>query len=386
MKKSVLILCGLFFWTAAYADGNIELGVEDITGSVSQEDKLDFKKAKQKKAEQKKDEKATSAVDNALNIFSSDKEKKEQKPLSTEELKEKAAAGDVEAQLDLGYMYLYGVNGTSTDYRQALAYYEMAAEKKNAVALNNLGSLYFNGIGTNVDYHKAIALFTEAAELGSNDAAVNLAIIYLGSDSKTKNQNDFKKVHQLLLQAEKTNDVAKYLMGYSYYKGFMVETDYKKAFRLIKAAADAQYDEAQYVLSEFYINGWGTPKNYNRAVQYLRFAVAQGNPDAVVRLADILSEGKMYTRNIKNAHILYNVASVMGKTDAAEKRDEIEKMLRIEDLLAVQADAENYKETPSQLTSFVRQTFGNSLKVYIDTNLNSDMATKIINLELEDDK
>lgn len=159
----------------------------------------------------------------------------------------------------------------------------------------------------------------------------------------------------------------------------MVSPDYKKAFLLIKAAADAQYDEAQYVLSDFYINGWGTPKNYNRAVQYLRMSIAQGNPEAIMRLADILAEGKVYTRNIKNAHVLYNVASVMGMSEAAEKRDDIEKSLRIEDLLAVQSEAENYKPAPSQLTSFIRQTFGNSLKVYIDTNLDSDLATQTVN-------
>ena len=76
---------------------------------------------------------------------------------------------------------------------------------------------------------------------------------------------------------------------------------------------------------------------------------------------------------------LYNVASVMGMSEAAEKRDDIEKSLRIEDLLAVQSEAENYKPAPSQLTSFIRQTFGNSLKVYIDTNLDSDLATQTVN-------
>lgn len=45
-------------------------------------------------------------------------------------MKQKAAAGDIEAQLDLGYMYLYGVNGVKADYKQALAYYEQAAEKR----------------------------------------------------------------------------------------------------------------------------------------------------------------------------------------------------------------------------------------------------------------
>ena len=191
-----------------------------------------------------------------------------------------------------------------------MEYYTKAAEKKNAVALNNLGSLYFNGIGTNIDYSRAIGYFDEAARLGSDDAAVNLAIIYLGSDVKSKNKEDLIKVSELLEQAQPNNNIAKYLSGYGYMKGFLFKQDYAKAFPLIKAAADAGYDEAQLILADFYINGWGTPKNYNRAVQYLKNASAQGNAEAMVRLGDILSEGKIYTRNIMNAHIQYNIAAV----------------------------------------------------------------------------
>lgn len=379
MKNTGFILFGLAVCAAADVcaqSAQLELGVEDIAGAAVKEEKLDFG---QKKQARTKTDKVTSTIGDTLDLFGGEDKSKEKKTVSLEEMKQKAAAGDIEAQLDLGYMYLYGVNGVKADYKQALAYYEQAAEKKNAVALNNLGSLYFNGLGTKVDYPTAIKYFDEAARLGSNDAAVNLAIIYLGSDLQTKSKADFEKIYKLLEQAQTTNNTAKFLLGYAYYKGFLVSPDYKKAFLLIKAAADAQYDEAQYVLSDFYINGWGTPKNYNRAVQYLRMSVAQGNPEAIMRLADILAEGKVYTRNIKNAHVLYNVASVMGMSEAAEKRDDIEKSLRIEDLLAVQSEAENYKPAPSQLTSFIRQTFGNSLKVYIDTNLDSDLATQTVN-------
>jgi hypothetical protein len=88
----------------------------------------------------------------------------------------------------------------------------------------------------------------------------------------------------------------------------------------------------------------------------------------------------MYTRNIMNAHILYNVAAVMGAENAAAKRDALEKQLKIEDLLAIQANAENYKPEPSNQTLFIRQTFGNSLKAYIDMNL-SNIANIITDFE-----
>ena len=295
------------------------------------------------------------------------KNTQEEKALNNiDELKAKADGGDLEAQLDLGYMYLYGVNGTNIDYKQALTYYEMAAKQDSAVAYNNLGSLYFSGIGTDVDYPKAIHFFEEAARLGSSDAAVNLAIIYLGSDTN-KSEEDFKKIHQLLEQAQSENSIAKYLLGYCYLKGFMVKQNQVKAFQLIKPLADEKYDEAQYILTDFYINGWGTTKNYNRAITSLQKAADQGNSAAIMRLADTLVEGKIYTKDIKKAHVLYNVASVMGEKGAAEKRDALESNLAIEDLLAVQAEAEDYKPEPSEKTTFIRQTFGGSLKAYIDS-------------------
>lgn len=296
----------------------------------------------------------------------------EDKQPSPDELQQKADTGDVRAQSDLAYMYLYGLNGLKTDYKKALHYYQLAAEKDDPEALNNLGSLYFNGLGTAVDYAKAIEYFDKATRLGSNDAAVNLAIIYLGSDPSTKKQADFEKIYKLLKQAEPTNNTAKFLIGYSYYQGFLLKQDYKKAFLLIKTVADAQYDEAQYVLANLYINGYGVPKNYTRAVEYLEKSANQGYPAAILELARILEEGKIYPKNIKRAYSLYNVATTMEVEGAAAKRDELEKSLNLNDLLSTQNEAEKYAPSPSPLTSFIRQTFGNSLKIYIDTNMDAD--------------
>lgn len=297
-------------------------------------------------------------------------ENKDENTTTLDELKAKADNGDLEAQLNLGYMYLYGINGLNIDYKQALAYYEEAAKQDSAVANNNLGSLYFSGIGTDVDYDKAIYFFDKAASLGSHDAAVNLAIIYLNANNdENQSPKDFEKIVNLLKQAQTDNSIAKYLLGYGYYKGLFGKKNTTEIFQLVKAAADEQYDEAQYVLAKFYLNGYGTPKNYAHAVEYLQKASDQGNAEAIATLADILAAGKIYKQDIKKAHVLYNVAAVMGVDDAAGKRDALETNLSIEDLLSIQALAENYKEVPSEQTALIRRTFGKSLKAYIDSNI-----------------
>lgn len=361
MKKIFLTVFGVFICAAFPVCAQIDLGVGNFTETSGTKDTQTLSTTQTRT-------KSFSFFDNTINLFSSSKPTQEVKENNIEELKEKAEKGDVEAQLDLAYLYLYGNDNVAIDYAQSFAYYQKAAEQKSSVALNNLGSFYFNGIGTPVNYTKAIEYFDEAARLGSDDAAITLAIIYLGSDIKGKSKDDLKKVLTLLEQAQKNNDIAKYLLGYFYFKGFLVKQDYTKAFSLIKASADAGYDEAQLILADFYINGWGTPKNYNRAVQFLKNAAAQGNAEAMLKLGDILAHGKIYTRDIKAAHIQYNIASVMGMEEAAEKRDDLEKNIKIEDLLSIQSEAEDYVPAPSEQTLFIRQTYGNSLKAYIDLN------------------
>lgn len=370
MKKFNLVFCCLYLCSASniYAQTH---NSSEVSSSIVDIQQI----TSDNKISKTTTSKVTSTSGDTLELFEQNTNSKTKKDLTLEELRQIALNGDTEAQLDLGYMYLYGVKGVKVDYTQALYFYQLAAEKKSAVALNNLGSLYFNGLGTKVDYKKAMEYFEQAAHLGSNDAAVNLAIIYLGADSKNKNKQDFDKVFYLLNQAQKTNNSAKFLLGYAYYTGFFVERDYKKAFKLIKEAADAQYDEAQLVLADFYIDGLGTTKNYNRAIQYLDESAQQGNSEALTRLADIYATGTLYTKDIKKAYMLYNVASVLGIDEAIENRDKLEKSLKINDLLQVQTDAENYKFKPSDLTAFIRKTFGKSLRAYVDSNQRFDIKT-----------
>lgn len=278
----------------------------------------------------------------------------------------RAQEGNLDAQLALGYMYLYGENGVKADHEQAFKYYEMAANQNNPIAQNNLGSLYFNGIGTPRNYLKAAQQFALAAQNGSDDAAVNLAFIYLSSKGKDAM---LKEAVDLFMQAAKAgNNTAKFMAGYAYYKGFQVEKNNHKAIALIREAADAQFDEAQYVLALMYLNGQGVAQNYGNAVKYMRAASMQGNLQATMHLANILAEGVVYERDLPQAHILYNIAAIDNTPNAAARRDAIKNSLKIDELLRAQEEAEAFKARPSELTSYIRQTFGANVRRYIDDN------------------
>lgn len=279
-----------------------------------------------------------------------------------------ADEGNLDAQLTLGYVYLYGEKGVKQDFETAFKYYEMAAAQKDPVALNNLGSLYFNGIGTKVDYRKAASLFAQAAQLGSDDAAVNLAFIYLSGDSFSQYAETAVKLFEQ--SAKAGNNTAKFMWGYANYRGFETPQNYYKAVEFIRQAAAAKLDEAQYIMGLMYLKGQGISQNYGNAVRYLRSAAAQGNLDALMLLAQILAEGKIYPKNLPQAYIMYNVAAVYAVDGAALKRDDVEKQLKLEELLQAQAEAEKYQAKPSELTSYVRQTFGSQARRYIDDHLN----------------
>ena len=307
--------------------------------------------------------------DNTVSVTESTPGAPKETPL--ERMTRMAAEGDLNTQLTLGYMYLYGDSALQIeqDYAKAFKYYEMAANQNDNVAINNLGSLYYSGIGTPRNLLKATQMFSKAAELGNTESMVNLGFIYISG------QGELYRPQEAIMLFEKASEVknptADFMLGYAYYKGFFVDKDYIKAFNLMKRSANAGYDEAMYVLSEMYMNGSGTPQNYGNGVKVLDMAVKQGNVPAMMQLGYILANGEKYTKNVYKAHILFNVASVYGAEGAAERRDILRKGMKIEELLQAQAAAEAYKEKPSELTQYIRQTFGKDVKQYIDKGLSS---------------
>lgn len=291
---------------------------------------------------------------------------------SLENLQALADMGDVNALLNLGYMYLYGKDGVEMNYKKAFEYYQRAAMYNDDIALNNLGSIYYSGIGVRKNLSKAVELFSKASELGNIEASVNLAIIYLTKDSALNNP---REAISLLKTAanEGKNATARYLLGYAYYKGLEVPQNSKKAIALISEAAKQKYDEAQYMMGYMYLYGIGVTQNYNNAIKYFTQAAKQGNLSSITELAEIYAQGKRYKKDLYQAHIFYNVASVNGVPSAAAKREAVAGKLKLEEILQAQAEAEHYKIEPSRLTSYIRNTFGYNLAHYIDDNMHQNL-------------
>ena len=308
------------------------------------------------------------------NFFSSDEKLTEvaegEKESPLDRIIRQAGEGSLEDQMNLGYMYLYGANGVEPDMEKAFKYYEMAANQKDPIALNKLGSLYFSGIGTKKNYEKALSLFSQASDLGNDNASLNLAFIYLTGGAKDSIRN--KRAFDLFEKSQKAgNKIAEFMLGYAYYKGFVTDVNYAEAYKYIKNAANgkAQIDEAQLVLAHLYTKGNGTVQNYANAVTSYRAAVNQGNMDAILKLADVYASGSITPQNLVLAHALYNIAAAQNIPDAAPKRDELNGQMQLEALTNAQMTAQNFRASPSELTKYIRQTYGYNIRSYIDNNM-----------------
>ena len=89
--------------------------------------------------------------------------------MNIEELKKRAAAGDAEAQFNLGANNWGGL-GVEQNYEEAVKWWRLAAEQGDADAQLNLGVCYYEGTGVEEDLEEAVKWWRLAAEQGDEKA------------------------------------------------------------------------------------------------------------------------------------------------------------------------------------------------------------------------
>ncbi len=114
-----------------------------------------------------------------------------------------ADQGDALAQGHVGRIYRTGFFNGRADFGNALKYYRMAAEKNVAVAQLGLGSMYKAGEGVPENEAEAVMWFRKAAEQGDAAAQMNLASMYRYGKGVPK---DIKEAQRLLKLAAAGTD------------------------------------------------------------------------------------------------------------------------------------------------------------------------------------
>ena len=153
---------------------------------------------------------------------------------SVEELQQRAAQGDVQAQLQLGLLYAKG-EGVRQDYAAALKWYRLAAAQGNAQAEFSLGVLYAKGEGVAQDEAAALKWYHLAAAQGNAEAELNLGLLY--ATGQGVSQNEAEAVKWFRLAASHGNAGAQFNLGVLYYQGQGVPQNTVQAYKWLTLAA-----------------------------------------------------------------------------------------------------------------------------------------------------
>lgn len=163
------------------------------------------------------------------------------------------------------------------NWKDALKWYTISAQKGNADAMYNLGYMYESGEGIDQNYPEAMKWYRKAIAKGQTNAMVALGIIYQNHDSYTEAENCFK------LAADKGNTDAEDLLGYFYF----IKERYKEALVWLNKAAIKNKPMSLYYLAEMYYNGYEVQQDQKKAKLYFEKAAEMGEENAISKLKTI---------------------------------------------------------------------------------------------------
>lgn len=254
--------------------------------------------------------------------------------LNYSELEVLAYEDDVDAQVQLGRMLEYGTDDVKQDFREAISWYQMAADSGSVDGTCALGYFYLTGTGVDQDLTKAMELFDTAIEGGSVNAYVGKARVMLAElsmdvDSLSLTTEDSEEeeeepaiedeelseqlstIYEYIHKAAVAGDLdGSYYLGYVYEKGIGVLADYKKAFdfytRAAKSESEALEDKyaknkANTALGLLYMKGMGVEADTKTAVEYFTAASENGYPKADYYLGQIYENGLGVDRDYEQA-------------------------------------------------------------------------------------
>lgn len=195
----------------------------------------------------------------------------------------------IEAVIAEGYAEGYAISGDMAneeeDYTTALECYNKASESDEplfaAMAMSNIGDMYWSGSGVEQDYAAAMEWYKKAADLG--------------------------------------NSIAMYDVGYLYYYGEGVEQDYEAALEWYEKAADLGNGDAMSYIGVMYVIGNGVEEDYAAAMEWFKKAADLGNSDAMEAIGFLYEEGLGVEQDLAKAQEWYEKAGVPEKAEAAKK-------------------------------------------------------------------
>lgn len=195
-----------------------------------------------------------------------------------EQVRSQAERGDAQAQLNLGTLYTTG-RGVKRDLVKAAKWHRKAAEQGLATAQVRVSYEYANGVGVKEDHAEAARWLQRAADQGLAEAQLQLGICYARGDGVTEDAVEAAKLYRKA--ADQNLAEAQNALGACYFEGNGVTKDIPEALNLTRKAAEQGLGAAQNTLGMCYAKGKGVPQDYVQAYKWLNLAAAQGSESNV---------------------------------------------------------------------------------------------------------
>ena len=182
-------------------------------------------------------------------------------------MNESARNGSVDAQIELGHMYLGGF-GVTRDINSGKKWILKAAEKGNIEAMHILGDLYFQIGETDDDKRAGFYWHKKAADYGHKDSIHQLGSMYFVGSGVKRN---YKLARKYFLKAEKLGvPEAPHQLGVMYQEGLGVNKDINKAKALYYKSANLGVAQSMVQLGNIYLNGIGVKPNPVEALKWYK--------------------------------------------------------------------------------------------------------------------
>jgi len=225
----------------------------------------------------------------------------------------KPSEAEIQQWISNGNAYFSG-EGVQQDYKQALYWFQKAAEQGNAAAQNYLGVMYDQGSGVPKDSTEAVRWYRKAAEQGYAVAQFNLGWMY--DEGRGVHQDNVQAAYWYRKAADQGDANAQINLGVMYDQGRGVPKDDTEAVRWYRKSADQGLAQAQVNLGVMYANGRGVPQDSTEAARWYRKAAEQGNAVAQTNLGVRYAQGRGVLQDEAEAVRWYRKAADQGHTKA----------------------------------------------------------------------
>ncbi|MCP4324394.1 MAG: sel1 repeat family protein [Alteromonadales bacterium] len=210
-----------------------------------------------------------------------------------------AESGSAEAQYFLGKQYS-NPNSPLIDMKQAIKWYQKAAQQQHSDAIYELAVLYQLGTGVEKDYVKAAEMLKTAANLNHSQAQFSLGTLYdngEGVPADTMTAIYWYRQSKRQSAEEAAQEPTKTVMWLLTKHNSFSPHNQKDIYEKLKARAEKGDISAIFPLAESYDYGRGVKPNYPAAIKWYTNAVKNNNYQAGVTLGFLYCRGEGVDKN-----------------------------------------------------------------------------------------